>query len=178
MADQRISELTELTTPAGEDLYPTVDDPGGTPVTKKITLANIYAFVRNLIAAPSADVTADGLKVDLVAAENLVFGEVCYINSSGKLAKGDADAIATSSALFMALASISTDATGSFLHIGFARNDAWNWTVGGLIYLSTSPGALTQTAPSGTDDVIQILGVATHADRMVFNPNLVQVEHT
>jgi hypothetical protein len=32
--------------------------------------------------------------------------------------------------------------------------------------------------PTGADDVIQIMGVATHADRMYFNPQLVQIEHT
>ena len=40
MADQKITELTELTTPVGADLLAIVDDPAGTPVTKKITLAN------------------------------------------------------------------------------------------------------------------------------------------
>ena len=177
MADQRITQLTALTDPVDADLGVVVDDVAGTPITKKITLSTLKDFFRKLLAIPTADTTADGLKVDLVAAENLVFGEVCYINSSGKLAKADADAIATASAFFMALASISTDATGTFLHIGFVRNDAWNWTVGGLIYLSTTAGALTQTRPSATDDVIQILGVATHADRMIFNPSLIQVEH-
>ena len=42
----------------------------------------------------------------------------------------------------------------------------------------TTGNTLSQTAPSATDDVIQIVGVATHADRMFFNPSLVQVEHT
>lgn len=128
--------------------------------------------------APGSDTTASGVKVTLTAGENLVFGEVCYVKSDGKIWKADADAIATSSALLMALDSISADADGEFLITGFARNDAWSWTVGGLIFLSTTAGALTQTAPSGTDDVIQILGVATHADRMIFTPQLVQVEHT
>ena len=45
MADQRISELTELTTPADEDLLVIVDDPSGTPVTKKITKANLIGEV-------------------------------------------------------------------------------------------------------------------------------------
>lgn len=139
-------------------------------------LTNIVEIV--ITAALASDTTAEGIKTTLVANENLVFGEVGYINSSGKVPKADADAIATSSSIVMALASISTDATGNFLLQGIVRNDAWNWTVGGLIYLSTTAGALTQTAPSGTDDVIQILGVATHADRMYFNPQLVQVEHT
>lgn len=130
----------------------------------------------SITAAPAADVTAEGIKTSLTAAESLAFGNVTYVNSSGKMAKGDADAIATSSVIAMALGSISADAAGSFLLFGFVRNDAWNWTVGGLIYLSTTAGDLTQTAPSGTDDVVQILGVATHADRMFFNPQLVQVE--
>ena len=40
MADQKISEFTELTSLAGEDLLNVVDDPRGTPVNKKITTAN------------------------------------------------------------------------------------------------------------------------------------------
>ena len=50
--------------------------------------------------------------------------------------------------------------------------------MGGLVFLSTDVGAMTQTAPSGADDVVQVLGVATHADRMYFAPQLVIVEHT
>lgn len=178
MANQRISELSALTDPIDADLSVAVDDVAGTPITKKITLAVLKAFFRKLLAAPTADVTADGVKVTLTAGENLVFGEVVYVKSDGKMGRGDADAIATSSCVAMALATIANNADGEFLLSGYARNDAWNWTVGGLIYLSTTTGALTQTAPSGTDDVIQILGVATHADRMLFQPQLVQVEHT
>lgn len=126
--------------------------------------------------APATDVTESGIIATLTAAEALVFGDVCYINSSGKLAKGDADAIATAGVVGMALATISADASGKFLLFGFVRNDAWNWTVGGQIYLSNTTGAMTQTAPSGTDDVIQVLGYATHADRMLFNPNSAMAE--
>jgi hypothetical protein len=37
---------------------------------------------------------------------------------------------------------------------------------------------MVQIAPTGTDDVIQILGIALAADVIYFNPQLVQVEHT
>jgi len=40
MADQKITELTELTTPEANDMMIIVDDPSGTPVTKKITVGN------------------------------------------------------------------------------------------------------------------------------------------
>lgn len=41
MADSKLTALTELTTPADEDLLYIVDDPSGTPVSKKITRANL-----------------------------------------------------------------------------------------------------------------------------------------
>lgn len=44
MADKKITELTALgAAPAGTDIIPMVDDPGGTPVTKKVTVANLLA---------------------------------------------------------------------------------------------------------------------------------------
>ncbi len=131
-----------------------------------------------LTPAPTNDVTVSGTIITLTAGEALAFGDFVYVKSDGKMGKADADAIATSSCIAMAIATISNNAAGKFLMIGIARNDAWAWTVGGLVYLSTTAGAATQTAPSGTDDVIQVLGVATHADRLYFNPQLTQVEHT
>ncbi|MDP3958170.1 MAG: hypothetical protein Q8Q36_01750 [bacterium] len=135
-----------------------------------------------LIAAPTADLTATGFITSLTTPADLVFGDICYINGSSQAVLARADVIATSSAIVMAIATIDgspTPTAGNFLMHGFARKDAWTWTPGGLIYLSSATaGLITQTAPVGTDNVIQILGVATHADRVYFNPSLVQVEHT
>lgn len=134
------------------------------------------------ISATPLDLVASGTLITLTAHEGVAFGDVCYINSSGEAALSDASAIATSSVVLMCaeVGGISADAAGKFLLHGIARNDAWSWTVGGIIYLSTdgSTGStLTQTAPSGANEVIQVVGIATHADRMYFNPQLVQVEH-
>lgn len=49
MADTKISALTELTTPINEDLLPIVDDPAGTPVTKKVTVANLFVYLASLV---------------------------------------------------------------------------------------------------------------------------------
>jgi predicted RecA/RadA family phage recombinase len=130
-----------------------------------------------LTPAPGDDHTATGIKCNFTAGENLVFGDVCYLKSDGEMWKADADAIASSGAIALAIATINDGNSGSFLMIGIARDDTWAWTVGGIVYLSTDVGAMTQTQPSGTDDVIQVLGVATHADRVFFSPNLVQIEH-
>lgn len=129
-------------------------------------------------SAPGTDNTYSGTSISLTAAAATAQWEVGYINSSSKVDLADADAIATSGAIVLATAAISQDAAGVYLLNGVARNDAWNWTPGGLLYLSTTAGAITQAAPSGTDDVIQVLGVALTADIIHWNPQLIQVEHT
>ena len=45
MADRKITELTALTAPNQKDLLYTVDDPTGTPVSKKISLFNLFGAV-------------------------------------------------------------------------------------------------------------------------------------
>lgn len=51
------------------------------------------------------------------------------------------------------------------------RNDGWTWTAGATLYLSTTPGAITATQPSGTDDVIRIVGFALTDDCIYWNPS-------
>ena len=42
MADTKGTALTELTTVAVDDLLYIIDDPGGTPISKKATVDNVY----------------------------------------------------------------------------------------------------------------------------------------
>lgn len=130
------------------------------------------------LSPPASDLGWSGARAGLVAAQSLVAGDVVYCNSSTKYAKADADAIATASAQFICLETIAADATGNFgPPCGFFRKNAWDWTPGGLIYLSTVAGEITQTPPSGEDDVVQILGYAHSADIIWWNPQLWQAEH-
>lgn len=128
---------------------------------------------------PNTDLTSSGIKITLTANENQTSGDACFINSSGKAQIGDADAIATASCVVLCVEDVVGNATGTYLLHGFFRKNSWNWTVGGVIYLSTTgttTNTLTQTAPSGTDDVIQVLGVSVHADCIYFKPELTQIE--
>jgi hypothetical protein len=133
-----------------------------------------------ITAAPGSNLTASGIKIRLVANENQAFGDVCKIASDGETTLAKADVIGNAGAVVMCVdATISAGATGNFLLSGIARQDTWNWTVGGYIYLTitgTTGATLSQTAPVASGNVVQILGVATHSDRMMFMPNLCQVE--
>jgi hypothetical protein len=45
MADKKVSQLTALTTPSSEDLLLVIDNPNGTPTSKKITLKTFFGAV-------------------------------------------------------------------------------------------------------------------------------------
>jgi len=142
-----------------------------------VTLADAKSVVFDPI--PASDHNAAGLIAPMTAGATLAFGDAVYQKSDGEMHLGDADAASTSGVIAIAVASGSDGASSNFMFYGFLRDDTWNWTVGGLIYLSTtgsSGNTLTQTAPTGSGDIVQILGVATHADRIFFNPSLTYAE--
>lgn len=45
MADKKVTELTDLTVPAGEDLLLVVDNPDGTPVSKRVSLQALFGAI-------------------------------------------------------------------------------------------------------------------------------------
>ena len=42
MADKKVTQLTALTAPANTDLLLVIDDPSGSPISKKIELEDIF----------------------------------------------------------------------------------------------------------------------------------------
>lgn len=56
-ADTKTTALTENTTPLGTDIIMMVDDPGGTPLSQKITLTNIWA--PTVLIAGTQTITGD-----------------------------------------------------------------------------------------------------------------------
>jgi hypothetical protein len=144
---------------------------GGLPSWQTISAAD-----NDLDPTPDTDHSVSGFTASMQVGEAVVFGDLLYMKSDGKLWKADADAATTMPGMYMAAATIGANGTGSVLIQGFARDDTWVWTVGGLVYASTTLGGMTQTAPSGTGDQVQVVGVATHADRIDFRPTPMLIE--
>lgn len=132
-----------------------------------------------IVTQPSSDHSWTGNTTMLTAGTGLVFGDICYQGSDGKMEKTDADAVATAFCWAIALGTINEDSAGEFALPGsFIKDNSWSFSsVGQPVFLSTNTGALTQTAPTGTDDVIQIVGIAYAATILYFFPSLSQVEH-
>jgi len=121
-----------------------------------------------------ATATFEGLKVQLFAGEALSKGQPCYM-SALKMYRGDADAVATAFCFAIATDNMEADAVGLFLLVGIIGGYT-GLTVGAPVYLSTAIGALSQALPSGSNDVVQILGVAVSATHIYFKPELAQIE--
>ena len=131
-------------------------------------------------AVPGSDHLTSGNTIILTAHDAQAFGDICFLNASGEAALASAAVVASSGAVVMATGNISANAEGTYLLLGTARDGSWAWNVGGLVYLSavgTTGNTLTQTPPSASNNIVQIVGVATHANRMYFNPSLSQVEN-
>lgn len=133
-----------------------------------------------LMNEPTADTTASGLIITATVDTNAEgIGAPLFMAADGHLDAADADSSTTSPCVALALET----GTGSkkILVHGVLRLDAWNWTIGpgnaSLIYVSTTTGALTQTQPSGTDDVIQPVGWALSDDCIYFSPSIIYLTH-
>lgn len=122
---------------------------------------------------PVANLTAGTFSLfDIITVgEAVSITDLLYQKSDGKWWKADADAAATMPGLRMALQAVGANAACNTLRMGRVRNDTWAWTVGGTIFASTVTGGLTQTAPSGTADIVQVVGFAYAATKMFFDPS-------
>jgi hypothetical protein len=131
----------------------------------------------NMTMTSPADLSSSGLKESGTAGENLVFGNIVYYKSDGKYWKAKAEDDTAIPCVGLSLGTINANGSGLILKAGIVRDDSWDWTVGGLLYVSPSTGgAITQTRPSTEAEIIQIIGYAISADVIYFNPDYTYVE--
>ncbi len=131
---------------------------------------------------PDTDHTNVGPKTATFnAGDTITVMDLVYMGSSAKWLLTDADAAATSGGVMLAISLESktdTQAMSVALPGSFVRDDTWSWTVGAPLYVSATPGAITATQPSGTDDVIRVVGFAVSADAIYFDPSPDYLTHT
>ena len=130
MANKKITELTELTSPVGADIIPIVDDTLGTPTTKYVSATNLMT----LAPVQTADISGLATQVSLGNHEALT-SAVHGISAFGATLVDDADASAARTTLGLGTAA----------------------TTASTDYATASQGALADTAiqPSGITNMVE-----------------------
>lgn len=129
----------------------------------------------NIDGTPNTDHTATGglITSTFSAGATVAAMQAVYMATDGEWALTDADADATAIGGIALALEAGTD--GNAMKVlegcGFARDDTWNWTPGQTLYLDTTAGAITATAPSGANDIVRVVGSARTADVIHFCPS-------
>jgi len=123
-----------------------------------------------------ADSTYTGTIVIGQAGVNTSFGDLCYLYSSGKYLKAQADSTASMPARVMCIErnGIATDSYGKYLHEGYIKLSTWSTvqTIGSNVYVDDDTAGLpTTTQPPDSGDQVQIVGYCIATDIMYFNPS-------
>ena len=103
-------------------------------------------------------------------------GKLYYLDSSQQWEETNANAASTSTGM-LALAIV--DDSPRFLVKGLARHASWSgFTTGDVLYVSGTPGEITNTAPSGNADIVRVVGYCTDGTNreIYFNPDGAFVE--
>lgn len=131
-----------------------------------------------------ADGNYSGIVEAGTAGAVLAFGDFVYLSvTDSRWELTDADADATAGAVKIGVCVLAAAGDGSattILTYGEIRADSNfpTFTVGAPVYLSTTAGDSQTAQPSGTDDVIRIIGYGTTADQLFFNPSDDYITHT
>ena len=137
---------------------------------KNWEIQSIYTTTLELTSALTTDLTTSGKKsTETVDANSTGIGAALYMKADGDFAEADADSATTMPCV--ALATETGVGSKTILLEGFIRNNTWAWgNIGQPVFVSGTTGGLTQTAPAGSGDVVQVVGIAWTADSIYFKP--------
>ena len=119
------------------------------------------------IIPPTTDLTWSGITTTVtVSANDTGFAAALY-RASDAFYEADASDISTMPCHCLALET----GTGSklVLMFGYIRDDSWTWTPGADIYVDTDAGELTETQPSVSGDIVQVIGWAFDSNIIFFD---------
>ncbi len=135
-------------------------------------------------AALSATGTYSGFTQAGTAGTTLAFGDLVYLAAAdSRWELTDADAEATAGPVRIGICVLTAAADGDptvILTYGNVRADS-NFptlSIGAPVYVSTTAGDVQTAQPSGTDDVIRVIGYGNTADELFFCPSPDYITHT
>lgn len=146
-----------------------------TPMTSEVDLGENAGLT--LDAALSADGKYSGITEAGTAGAALSFGELCYLQTAdSRWEKASADNAPAGHNLKLGMCVLAAAGDGSatkMLLFGKIRADSLfpTLTIGAPVYMSTTAGAIQVAAPSGTTDIVRIVGYGNTGDELYFHPS-------
>ena len=130
---------------------------------------------------PTTDNTVQGIVIEFLAVEGITQFDAVYVSTTtGRVGRADANDAAKLPAIGIAIETQgSAGQTVRVLTHGVYRDDGGfgsDMTIGNDLYVSETPGTLTTTAPSDTNDFVQIMGVAIGVRSAFINPDMTIVK--
>ena len=139
----------------------------------------LIAKNRVLGKTTNSDANFDGDVVYFGGTTSMDAGKIYYLNSSGNWALADADAESTAKGMLGVALGAASDTNGVLIR-GMVTLDHDPGTIGDTVFLSTTAGQASSTAPSGNGDIVRVVGYcldSTHG-QVYFNPDGTFVEVT
>lgn len=134
---------------------------------------------RKLAKTSNTDGDADGDIVYFGGTTSMTAGGIYHYKSDGTWEKADADAAANCDGLLAVALGAASDTNGMLVRgMVTIANDPG--AVGDVLFLSTTAGQATATAPSGNGDIVRVIGYCLDASngQIYFNPDGTFVEVT
>ena len=132
---------------------------------------------RKFTVTGSTDGDCDGDIVYFGGTTSMTVGTIYHYKSDGTWEAADADAVANCDGLLAVALGAASDTNGMLVR-GMVTLDHDPGAVGDVLFLSTTAGDATATAPSGNGDIIRVIGYCLHASngQIWFDPDNTYVE--
>ena len=154
------------------------------PSTGTVTAPRLSVTENKFTKTSNTDHSRQGDVVFFGGTTSMTRGDLYYFNSSGNWAQADADAVATSGPCLLAIAQGTASDTHGMLLRGIYTMDSnaidGTEATGDELYVSTTAGHVTNTAPSGNGDIVRIIGYCLDGTngQIWFNPSSDFIEIT
>ena len=153
-------------------------DLSGATITFGLEASDIPNRVYDPTPESDASFAGDLISVVTTAGLNAVAGDlVCVVAAGGTdgpiVALADATDGTKVGATFLITESINAGNAGNALVSGVARLDSWDWSgVNKSLFIGTTAGDMTETAPSAAGQYVQKMGYSLTPDIILFRPSV------
>jgi hypothetical protein len=138
----------------------------GLNATAACTLYTNNIITGSLMFSPSTAPAYNG-EIVKFGTGTLTSGQLYFVNSSGVWTLANASVSGTSTGM-LGIAVGSSPTTDGLLVRGYGVNTGYTQTTGSTIYIATTDGALTATAPTGTTQVVRVVGYKTSLSNTIY----------